>query len=191
MAMTTELFVIIFSNLVFIGLLPFLFFRRDGSFNFRWWLTGMPFFLSAAAVTAGRMGAVARMPGLPEGAMSTVAILAALSSMAMMGWTVGSHRVPLALWHQDNDSAASIVSWGPYKYVRHPFYASFLLTQVAAVLAFPHLGTVASLVYGVLALSMTARREEGRLLTSKLGEEYRSYMKKTGRLFPGIGRLSA
>jgi protein-S-isoprenylcysteine O-methyltransferase Ste14 len=191
MAMTHELFVIIFANLVFIGLLPFLFFRRDGSFNFRWWLTGMPFFVSAAAVTAGKYGWFARMPGLPEGPLTTVAILAALSSMAMMGWTVGSHRVPLALWHQEDDSAVSIVSWGPYKYVRHPFYASFLLTQVAAVLAFPHPGTVAALVYGVLALSMTARREEGRLLTSKLGDEYRRYMTKTGRLVPGIGRLAS
>jgi protein-S-isoprenylcysteine O-methyltransferase Ste14 len=190
MTMSNDLFAIVLANLIFIGLLPFLFFRRDGSFNFRWWLTGMPFFLSASAVTAGRLQMVTRWPGLPEMPLSTLAVIIALGSMAMMGWTVGSHRVPLALWHQENDAAVSIVSWGPYKYVRHPFYASFILTQIAAVLAFPHAGTAAGLVYAVLALSLTARREEARLLASKLGQEYRSYGVKTGRLVPGIGRLA-
>jgi len=185
------MFTIVLANLVFIGVLPFVFFRRDGSFNFRWWLTGMPFFLSALAVIAGRYGYFARWSGLPDDALSTAASLAVLGSMVMIGWTVGSHRVPLALWHQNDDAPASIVNWGPYKYVRHPFYVSFLVTQIGAFLAFPHIGTLGAFGYAVVALSLTARREEKRLLTSKLGDEYRIYMTKTGRLVPGVGRLAA
>lgn len=188
--MTSELFVIVFVNLAFIGLLPFLFFRRDGRFNLRWWLTGLPFFVSAAAVAAGRYHLVAHWQGLPDGASDAVAAVLVLASMTMIGWTTGSHRVPLALWHQDNDAAVQIVNWGPYRYVRHPFYAAFLMTQVAAVLAFPHAVTALGLAWAIVALSLTARREESRLLASALGAEYRSYMTRTGRLVPGVGRLA-
>lgn len=189
--MTSELFVIVFANLFFIGMLPFFFFRRDGGFNLRWWMTGLPFFLSATSVVVGRYDLVTRWQGLPDSGFGAVAALLVLASVAMIGWTVGCHRVPLALWHQENDTAVQIVSWGPYQYVRHPFYVSFLMTQAAAFLAFPHAGTAAGLGYAAVALSLTARREEARLLTSALGAEYRSYMGKTGRFFPGIGRLAA
>lgn len=189
--MTNELFIIVFANLSFIGLLPFLFFRRDGSFNFRWWLTGLPFFTTAVGITATRFEVVAQWQGLPEGVFAVPATLLVLASMTMIGWTVGSHRVPLALWHQDNDAAVQIVSWGPYRYVRHPFYAAFLMTQAAGFLVAPQLITAIGFGYAVVALSLTARREEARLLASGLGAEYRSYMTRTGRLLPGIGRLAA
>jgi protein-S-isoprenylcysteine O-methyltransferase Ste14 len=188
--MTNELFAITFINLLFIGLLPFLFFRRDGSFNIRWWLTGLPFFISAAGVTAARFEVVAQWQGLPDRLFVVPAVLLVLASMTMIGWTVGSHRVPLALWHQDNDAAAQIVNWGPYRYVRHPFYVAFLMTQAAAFLVAPHLITAIGFVYAIVVLSLTARREEARLLASTLGTEYRSYMTRTGRLLPGIGRLA-
>lgn len=187
--MTSESFTVVFANLLLIGVLPFAFFRRDGSFNMRWWLTGFPFFASAAVLIAGRAGALHAMDDMPEARL--IACLLALTSVGMICWTVGSHRVPLALWHQENDAPASIVTWGPYKYVRHPFYASFLITQTAAVLAFPHVLSGAAFLYSIVVLSVTARREEARLVKSSFGAEYRGYMTRTGRLVPGLGRLSA
>jgi len=41
-----------------------------------------------------------------------------------------------------------------------------------------------------VALMVTARREERRLSASEFGDEYREYMTKVGRFFPGIGRVS-
>jgi protein-S-isoprenylcysteine O-methyltransferase Ste14 len=184
--MTNDAFVVVIANLALIGLLPFVFFRRDGSFNARWWLTGLPFFLTAAGVVAVRVGL--SRPWAASPAASSAADLLALAAVGVLGWTVGSHRVPLALWHQDQDAPASIVSWGPYKYVRHPFYASFLLTQTSALLASPNPLTAFGFAYAIVALSMTARREEARLLISALGDQYRRYMATTGRLLPGIGR---
>lgn len=187
--MTNDLFVVVTANLVFIGVLPFVFFRRDGSFNFRWWFTGMPFFISGVALIAGHFGHLSPLNQLPPAATGALSALLALGSVGMICWTLGSHRVPLALWHQDSDAPVSIVTYGPYRYVRHPFYASFLMTQAAAVLAFPHWATGVGLVYAAFALSLTARREEKRLLKSDFGDEYRSYMAKTGRLLPGVGKL--
>jgi protein-S-isoprenylcysteine O-methyltransferase Ste14 len=188
--MDNELFVVAFSNLAIIGILPFVFFRRDGTFNLRWWLTGAPFFLSGASILCGRLGIATAWAPARSPAFGTVAIVLSVAAVGAIGWTVGSHRAPLALWHQDNDAPMAIVDWGPYRYVRHPFYASFLVAQTAALLAFPHIGTAIGLVYACAVLSITARREERRLLQSPFGDQYRAYMAKTGRLVPGIGRLA-
>jgi protein-S-isoprenylcysteine O-methyltransferase Ste14 len=188
--MSSELFAIIIANQCLIGILPLVFFRRDGRFTLRWWLMAVPFDLSALGVVLGKFAYASPLPGLPQETFAVLAALIALMSVAMIGWTVGSHRVPLALWHQDNDAPAGIVTWGPYKYVRHPFYTSLTLAELAAFLSFPSLLTAVGLVYALLAFSLTARREERRLLQSAFGSEYRAYMEVTGRLLPGIGRLS-
>jgi len=188
--MDEYLFEITLTNLVFIGILPFIFFRRDGSFNARWWLTGAPFFVSAATLIAAFMGRIALWPEPQYPGVLVLAALLPLVSTGMICWTLGSHRVPLALWHQDNDAPASIVTWGPYKYVRHPFYTSFMISQTGAFLVAPHWGTALGLAHALIALGLTARREERRLLASSFGGEYRKYMASTGRFVPGIGRLA-
>ncbi len=179
--------VLLVLNFVMIGLLPVLFFRRDGSFNLRWFATGAPFFVAPALLLAGYLG---YLP-MPQQFSATEVILlqgsATLSSVlsiALIALTVGSHRVPLALWHQDNDAPVELVTWGPYRHVRHPFYSSFLLAFLAAVLAFPHPALLGCLAYSFVALSVTAGREEQRLEQSEFGEQYSRYMAASGRFFP-------
>ena len=109
---------------------------------------------------------------------------AACGSIALITYTIGTHRVPLALWHQDNDAPQSIVTYGAYKHVRHPFYSAFLLALAGAVVGCPHPGTLACLVYAVLMLRHTARKEEHNLSNSEFGEEYRAYVSRTGRFIP-------
>jgi protein-S-isoprenylcysteine O-methyltransferase Ste14 len=100
--------------------------------------------------------------------------------------TVGSHRIPLALWHQDNDAPQELVTWGPYTVVRHPFYTSFILALLAAAIAFPHPLTLVCLLYGTASLTLTAIREERRLSSSVFAAEYTRYMNNSGRFFPRI-----
>jgi len=180
--------IVLMCNFIAIGLLPLLFFRRDGRYNLRWLATGAPFFVAPLVVVLGYADLV-RPPADIDGAglllAQDAAIVLSIVSIALIAMTAGTHRVPLALWHQDNDAPLQIVTWGPYKYVRHPFYTSFLLAFMAAVLAFPHVLTLACLVYACIALSVTARREEQRLASSEFGDEYRRYMTTRGRFFPG------
>ena len=82
----------------------------------------------------------------------------------------------------------SLVTTGPYRWVRHPIYASFLL-----ILAAP-LFISANWVVGVPWIIMTVletisrvRFEESLMLTQFPGE-YRAYMQRTGRLMPRIRR---
>ena len=183
------LLTVLVCNFIAIGLLPVLFFRCDGTYNLRWMATGTPFFVAPLVLVLG-FADVIELPTQSYGTellvMQVISVVLCVSSIALIAMTVGTHRVPLALWHQDNDAPAQIVTWGPYKYVRHPFYTSFLLAFIATVLAFPHPLTLACLLYSFIALSVTAIREERRLAKSEFGDEYRQYMSASGRFFPRL-----
>lgn len=176
-------------NLLFIfSLAKIFFYKPDGKVSLMWFVTAGPFTLCLIAVAllaTGHLGPIWTSGRLAEG-LAAVGCVFAAGSCALIGLTLGTHRVPLALWHQANDAPKSIVTFGAYKRIRHPFYSSFLLCLSGAVLAFPHPATVACLVYGLLILTYTARREERRLATSSFGEEYRRYMARTGRFFPRL-----
>ena len=175
-------------NLAVIGLLPRVFFRSDGRLNARWWLTATPFFATGVLGFLAAVDVVAAPePGYDAARAVTAAVLHAVS-IGMIALTVGSHRIPLALWHQDDDAPRELVTWGPYRHVRHPFYAAFVLCLAGALVTLPHPVLGAIIVYAIVALDLTARREESRLLSSDFGHDYQRYMQATGRLVPMIGR---
>lgn len=178
-------------NLAAIGALPRIFFRRDGRLNIRWWLTAAPFFTSGALLALAIAGVIddGTGTGLPAVRAGIAAGLHS-ASLALIALTVGSHRVPLSLWHQDNDAPQELVTWGPYRRVRHPFYAAFLLGLAGLCVSLPTPAVVAVTLYAAAALDVTARREERRLLESEFGADYRSYMATTGRLVPVLGRAA-
>ncbi len=169
-------------NLGFIGLLPFIFFRRDGVFNLRWFLTAAPFLLASLCLVLEWIQVVS--PTLQIWEFSWVSLVLSLLSITLIAFTWGTNRIPLALWHQSNDAPQMIVTFGAYKRIRHPFYTSFILCLLAVVLHCPHALSLLALVYGVFILNWTASREEQRLSQSQFGADYLAYMKVTGRFWP-------
>lgn len=187
--MSTVYFALAGMNLALIGLLPRIFFDPRGRKNVMWWVTAAPFYSAAMVLTLVYAGIWE--PWCPPEALATgevVAVPFAGASIALIAYTIGSHRVPLALWHQDDDAPRNIVTHGAYKHIRHPFYSAFLLALTGIVIGVPHPGTLACLVYAAAMLHFTARKEERRLSESEFGEEYRSYLARTGRFFPRLGR---
>jgi protein-S-isoprenylcysteine O-methyltransferase Ste14 len=175
-----------------IGLLPRMFFRRDSRLGPMWWVTAAPFFVTPAGLLVGYATDVE--PFTPRGWTTPLALAAvtlAAVAIALIFFTLGTHRVPLALWHQDNDSPRNIVTYGAYGRIRHPFYAAFLAAFAAALACFPHPATLVTLGYAVAVLNLTAAREERRLSTSAFGDEYRAYMTRTGRFLPRPSRVTA
>ena len=171
------------------GILPLTFFRRDGKMNARWWLTSLPFIVGFGAVTLDLFGVVHSFvePGTQlSKILEIVAVPFGVGSTALTFSTMATHRVPLALWHQKDDAPKSIVTYGPYSRVRHPFYVSFLLMLVGMVILSPQIWTILGLIGGFTSMSITAAREERRLLESEFGAEYAAYLKRTGRFFPRL-----
>ena len=174
-------------NLGLIGLLPRIFFDARGRKNAMWWATAAPF-IAAGAVLALCFAGIWQPWYLPGGAMinETSAVAIACASIALIAYTIGTHRVPLALWHQDDDAPRSIVTYGAYKHIRHPFYSAFLLALTGTLIACPHPATFACLVYTALMLHYTASKEERKLSHSEFGAEYRNYLAHTGRFVPRL-----
>jgi protein-S-isoprenylcysteine O-methyltransferase Ste14 len=180
-------------NFMIIGGLPVFFFRRDGKLNLMWWLTGGPFFICPLVLLGAYFGAVPispRFSTLLGPYQDLLALPFSVASMAMIFLTLGTHRIPIALWHQGNDAPRHIVTYGAYRFIRHPFYSSFLLAFAAATLLLPHPVILAFALYVLLILNLTAAGEEKKLQASELGSEYQAYMMRTGRFFPRWSRGS-
>ena len=186
--MNEAVLLLVLLNFGFIGALPRVFFRQ-GNLNPMWWLTTAPFFLCIVVLVASYFEAV---PAMTEGLLyrspylELAAVAVAGGSIALIAFTLGTHRTRISLWHQRDNQPERLVTYGAYGLVRHPFYASFLLALLGAVLLWPHTGTILALVYGIAALNFTAAREERQLLSSPMGAEYRAYMRRAGRFLPKV-----
>ena len=77
----------------------------------------------------------------------------------------------------------TLVTRGPYRWVRHPFYDSMALLILANSLIAANwfLFLTGSLV--VLLIVVRTRTEEAKLL-ARFGDAYRAYMMRTGRFVP-------
>jgi protein-S-isoprenylcysteine O-methyltransferase Ste14 len=171
-----------------IGLLPFTFFRRDGSWNLRWWATAFPLFAAPTVVATVALTGLKLPYTVHYGFwQDALCVTAACASIGLVCFTQGTHRVRLALWHQDNDAPQSIVTEGAYRRIRHPFYTSFILAMTAATLALANPIMLGLEVWLLLVLNYTAAREESNLLASSFGSEYSAYVSRSGRFFPRLG----
>lgn len=87
---------------------------------------------------------------------------------------------------------AQLVVAGPYRWVRHPFYLSYLLGWTGGAVAAPQpWGTLPVPVMAALYYA-AARDEERRLLASPLGDAYRRYQAASGMFLPRLtGRVPA
>lgn len=185
--MNKALLVIYLLNLSFIGMLPAVFFRKDGRFNLMWWATASPFLICALSLLAALLGYLGPLTGYADQktmVLELASVPFTVASIALMFFTLGTHRIPISLWHQKNDAPQHIVTYGAYKRIRHPFYASFLLTLLGACILLPHPATALAFVFGFLVLNFTAAREERFLQASQFGSEYATYMRRTGRFWP-------
>ncbi|MBY0358023.1 MAG: isoprenylcysteine carboxylmethyltransferase family protein [Candidatus Obscuribacterales bacterium] len=172
--------VILSFNFIYIALLPVIFFRKSKKLTYGWFFTALPFALSPLGVIASYYGYLP--PWADFGDVASI-MLSAIS-IALISYTLGTHKIPIALWHQKDDAPLNIVTYGAYQYIRHPFYASFILAFIAAFVYAPQIITFAALAYAMVCLNLTAGKEEERLCRSDFGLEYKAYMEQSGRFWP-------
>ena len=80
----------------------------------------------------------------------------------------------------------TLVTSGVYGVVRHPMYSGFWLMAVAQLLLLPNwiAGPAGLVGFGILFFGRLRREEE--MMITAFGDEYRSYMRRTSRVIPGI-----
>ena len=79
----------------------------------------------------------------------------------------------------------TLVTTGPYRWVRHPFYTSAgLLVLASSLIAANCFFLVAGCLMFLLLLIRTRKEEEN--LIARFGDDYRKYMERTGRFVPRL-----
>ena len=124
---------------------------------------------------------------------SSPSYLMMAATFVMAGMSALIFRQSLKIIHKKNMGLAfsnavpdDLAVDGPYKYVRHPLYTSYCIFWIAcALLSGSLVGWLLAAAICVL-YHMAAFSEERLLLASDLGERYRKYLERTGRLVPRL-----
>lgn len=84
-----------------------------------------------------------------------------------------------------------LIDHGVYKYIRHPMYAAIWLYGLAQALLLHNFiaGWSTLITFGLLYFLRVPREEQ--MMLEKFGNDYRAYMRKTGRIIPPLNLLGA
>ena len=106
------------------------------------------------------------------------------ASVGLWGWALATTRSTPPTLAFTGDEPHVLLSAGPYRWVRHPFYSAYLLfwTGTAAV-AQGMSGWGAVLILGTVYF-VAARHEEGKFARSALADRYAAYAARTGMFLP-------
>ena len=119
-------------------------------------------------------------PPLAQATGLCIEILAGL----LFFWAMKASRTARLRFAFDPENPHSIVSGGPYKYLRHPFYTSYLLFWAGWALASWSIWGIVPVVFFTATYVMAARGEERNFSNSDLAADYHAYRAQTGFLFP-------
>lgn len=114
-------------------------------------------------------------------------IMAALSS-ALFVWAVRSSRSARLLFVYDEGQPHQILRQGPYRYLRHPFYTSYVLLWTGWGLATFSPLVIPSILVLTALYVYAARGEEAKFARSEMAEEYSRYRQQTGFFWPRVIR---
>jgi len=113
------------------------------------------------------------------------AVVVAFGGLGLLRWVDRCLGDNLSVTLQIRENH-TLVSDGPYRWVRHPIYTATLV-YAAALGVITANYVLAALFFVPMALLVALRlgREE-QMMMDQFGDEYRNYMKRTGRLLPRI-----
>jgi protein-S-isoprenylcysteine O-methyltransferase Ste14 len=106
------------------------------------------------------------------------------AAAGLIGWTLrhlGSNLTDTVVTRRRH----TLVTSGPYRFVRHPFYAGAGLAMLANSLLAANifLLTTGATVFALMV--RRTRREEANLL-ARFGDDYRRYSERAGRILPKL-----
>jgi protein-S-isoprenylcysteine O-methyltransferase Ste14 len=124
---------------------------------------------------------------LPMG-IRWLAVIVAIASTSLFYWTLsslGKNLTDTVVTRKD----AVLVTHGPYRWVRHPFYvcAAFLMASVTVLTANWLIGISSLFVLTLLAIRTP---KEEQVLIQRFGDDYRHYIETTGKFIPCFWRCN-
>ncbi len=121
--------------------------------------------------------------GLPEW-IRWVGVAIGILCVFLIYWlfsSIGSGITPTSATRQQH----TLITHGPYRWVRHPLYTVGSSMFIAFGLMADNWFIAALGVLAFIAMAIRTPKEEANLV-EKFGDDYREYMKRTGRFFPKL-----
>ncbi|QJC56541.1 hypothetical protein HC248_01847 [Polaromonas vacuolata] len=144
----------------------------------------MGFFLVALQFSLLLLLANLAAPNVAQGQIPAGALLLALSSLALMGWTLMHNRIGNFNFRPMPKPEGQLITSGPYRWIRHPMYTAALLGASAMV-------WTGNLLPGLLlwfalanVLLLKCRLEERWMILQH--PDYANYVLRTKRFIPGL-----
>ena len=82
-------------------------------------------------------------------------------------------------------ATATLVTTGPYRWIRHPMYSAALILVIATTLLTENLVVAVGGFIMFVLMAARSRLEEQRLV-EKFGDAYRAYQRETGKFLPKV-----
>ena len=111
-------------------------------------------------------------------------LLLGLAGGSLLVWTLGNlgkNLTDTVVTRREH----SLVTSGPYRWVRNPFYDAVALSILANGLAAANWFILVTGILVVALLVLRTSTEEKKLI-ERFGDSYRSYMQRTGRFLPRL-----
>jgi len=122
--------------------------------------------------------------GLPEWVRWLGVVIGVLCTLGIY-WlfsSIGSGITPTSATRKQHILSTS----GPYRWVRHPLYTVASSMFISFGMMADNWFIAALGILAFIAMASRTPKEEANLI-EKFGDEYREYMKRTGRFFPKLG----
>ena len=132
---------------------------------------------------------LASLAGIPlfgarSASSASTALLIYALSLALFWWAIDTNRTrPLSFAFSD-DAPRHLVSSGPYRWVRHPFYSAYLLAWAGSAVATLQPLMLVPLAPMTAIYIAAAKIEERKFETSVLATAYACYRTRTGMFLP-------
>lgn len=122
----------------------------------------------------------------PPAAQLTGLALGAIS-LWLFYRTVAASRDGALHFAFDVEHPVSLITGGPYRYVRHPFYTSYLIFWAGLALSTWSVWALPVLVLIAAMYMIAARDEERKFANSPMAADYAAYRAGTGMFWPKLG----
>ena len=146
--------------------------------------------ISACGILFGALHFVAIF--LRDSVTAERAYLAALLyiwSLGLFWWAIQANSAARLSAAFSDDLPVHLVESGPYRFIRHPFYCSYVLAWLAGAIATARWWLIPTVVVMAVIYWNAASSEEEKFSRSPLAAEYESYRSRTSLLVPNPMKL--
>jgi protein-S-isoprenylcysteine O-methyltransferase Ste14 len=118
--------------------------------------------------------------------LAVVGLVIELLSLTLFWAAIVASRRARLLFAFDPGLPHGLLDTGPYRYVRHPFYTSYLLFWIGWAVAIWSVWTLPFVVLLIAFYVAAATGEERKFAATQLGPEYELYRQRAGLFWPKL-----